>query len=248
MDFPKILLAAPTSCHKAYCQQAWCEHILKLDYPCLDILIVDNSDTEENSHVLKELLGDKGKVIYYKPKPNENLREKIKCSMEIIRSEFLSGEYSFMLSLETDIFIYTPYIIEHLVSLSMSYEKPIVGLPYFHYGGSDTSFIHMERDYSHGANIIDHQIVQDLSFHKYLKPDLQLVHQCGMGCLLISRRILQDIEFRWNESEHETGFPDFFFHKDVEALGCTVWLDFRVIADHYNDLDGWNKVLETEKM
>jgi len=43
MKTPKILLGCPTSDYKEYCLKEYVKSVKTLDYPCYDILLVDNS-------------------------------------------------------------------------------------------------------------------------------------------------------------------------------------------------------------
>jgi hypothetical protein len=228
MANPKILLATPTSEFKDYCIIPWINYIKSLTFP-LDILIVDNSrDPEYHKKFIQHGL----KTLYVKPRANEDIKGLIARSQEVIRNYCLLGGYDYLFSLESDIFS-APNIIEHL----LGFRKSVVGLSYFIGQACESNLIIFELE-TFGYSSLSRTAEPDKAFHLFdgtCKPHYQI----GLGCILISRNVLELVKFR----SDEVYFSDVNFHTDLKKLGISSYLDTSNIAFHFNG--NWDKVLKS---
>lgn len=117
----KVLIATPIHSSKEYSITRWLESVAKLQgqYPA-DVLIVDNSLGTQYAAKIKDY-AEKYGITNYRVKhlelpPNQERFERMARSREIIRQEFLSGNYDAWFSWESDILI-PPNALDKLVSL-----------------------------------------------------------------------------------------------------------------------------------
>jgi hypothetical protein len=149
----------------------------------------------------------------------------------ICRDYFLKGDYDFFFSLESDIFS-APNIIEHL----LSFRKPIVGISYFLgqlFQSQYLSYVHEDFGYSSESMCMN----ADMAFN-FIDGSLKSTFQLGLGCILISRWIIEKIPFRIDETRDAAA--DLFFHEDLQKEGIPVFVDTSHIAYHQNS--NWDKV------
>ena len=99
MEQPKVLVGCPTSHHKDYCLDRYVKSVNTLSYPNYDVLIVDNSETDEYYNKIKE----KGLPVLRLEKYYEHARTRLTKSRNIIREKLLEGDYEYFLSLEQDV-------------------------------------------------------------------------------------------------------------------------------------------------
>jgi len=236
-DKNKALLACPTSDKKAYCQEKWLKHIAKLTYPNLDILIVDNSETKDNSEKIKSYKIKNLKVIWVGNKidfKKENIRMILTSCTNLILHQFKEGNYSHWLSLESDVF--PPLnVIEHL----MAQHKAVCGLSYFHAGANNMAhtIIHYVSKTGHGIDKKEKETFYDVT------GGFIPVYQCGIGCLLVDKIILKKIPYIKYYNTPIKEFADAFF---LDALYLKMnylpKIDTRHYCVHFNNDKNWDEI------
>lgn len=238
----RVLIGLPTSNHKQYCQKEFIENIKAFTYPNFFCLIVDNSLTDENFKLLKEMTkGDsRFEIVFRKNKnPKTPIRELIFDCTQYIYEYFFEKNFDIWFSLESDVF---PPIncIEHMLAVG----KHVIGLPYLHFQRKETRLLNSEI-----------RTVRGIQFSEYLTP-LQAIcfvdgkvkkgFQTGIGCMMFSKAVLKRIKIRMGDKEtNEIGLgspPDYFIHSDLYAQNIPVYLDTRIIAIHRNSRDKWDKI------
>jgi hypothetical protein len=227
MQYPKILLATPTSDYKEYCRKDWCAYLKTLTYPNLDILIVDNSSDPEYHKVFEK---DGFKVLHLVPKKNEDIKYLIARSQEVLRNYCILGGYDFLFSLESDIFS-APNIIEHL----LSFRKSVVGLSYFIGSGCFSEQVMFETE-TFGYSSLSRTADPERAFLLF-DGQLKNHYQIGLGCILIATWVLELIKFRADN----IWYSDVLLHQDLKTLGIPTYLDTSNLANHRNG--SWEKVL-----
>jgi len=236
----KILLAAPTYKGKNYCQSEWIALVNSLTFQNIDVLIIDNSDTEDNYRELLKLTEGNPKfdIRYCKPGPGASVKEALNDCMQVIQKEFLESEkgYTHLFSLESDVFCYLN-TIEYLLALNL----PFVGLPYFH--GSGLNAFYMAQDFPGltGKDISNIMLPQKAFLET--KGQLMNCYQGGIGCCLIQRWVIEKVPFRIAETPKEW-FPDAFFHDDCKRQGIHYYICTENICTHINDADRWQRVIQ----
>ena len=212
MKQPKILIGCPTSFHKEYCLQEYAEAVKNLTYKNYNILLVDNSEDDSYLKKLKSLGLSAIKGSWF-----EGAKERIVSSRNLLREKALEGNYDYLLSLEQDV-IPPKDVIEKL----LSHEEDIVSALYFMPNNSSLTpmLAIKEKEQQYGY----------LQFNYADKHNNTLkVNYGGVGCILISRKVLEKIKFRTDE---KPGFDDWWFCKDAEREGFKIYADLSIKCKH----------------
>src|SRR3989344_246742 len=117
----RVLVGCPTSFHKEYCLKEYAESIKSLAYKHYDILLVDNSPNDEYLQKIKSLGINAIKGPY-----NENARDRIVISRNILKEYAIKNNYEYLLSLEQDV-MPPKDIIERL----LGHNKKVISGIYF---------------------------------------------------------------------------------------------------------------------
>jgi hypothetical protein len=236
-DFAKVLIATPTSSMKDYCFDEWLENIMGFTYPNFDIVVFDN--TSDNGRYAAELnnrvhqkYGSKSKnfkcfnsLVIHDAEIN-SLAVKLSLSHNDCRSYCLKNNYEFMFHLESDIFP-PKDVIERL----MFHKKHFVGGSYHIYDGIDRTLLvynHLEiapNSISSKVCTIDDEIL-------LINGECIKVAQCGLGCVLLSSKLLKKISFRYEN--FNPAYPDTFFAEDCHANNIPVYCDTSIVCRHEN--------------
>jgi hypothetical protein len=226
MDKPKILIAAPQHVSKMYAFEEYTANLRLLTFENVDLYFSDNSETEENSLYIKSLGFN---CSWLPPIEGETIFERIARSHNDCRKVFLEGDYTHLLHLETDV-ICPIDTIERL----LAFEKPIVSGYYDIYFGENRQPMIMTIDYHHkriksfrAPTYIEHE--EPMFFDGSLKE----VFQCGLGCVLIRRDVMQMLEFRVKVGE-KISSADTYFYNDLYANNVPVYLDTTLSCNHNN--------------
>ncbi len=208
---PKILLGCPTSGYHEYALKEYAEAVKRLTYKNRDILLVDNS---KDDSYLKKL--EKYDLSAVKGPWFESAKQRIIKSRNLLREKALEGNYDYLLSLEQDI-IPPKDIIENL----LKHKHDIVSALYFM--PSDSSLTPMlaikEKD-QYGYIPFNYADKNNSTIN---------VNYAGLGCILISKKVLQKIKFR---ADKKPGFDDWWFCKDAEKEGFKIYADLSVKCKH----------------
>jgi hypothetical protein len=231
----KVLLAAPINIVKEYCIYDWLEMLRGLSYPNLDIFLVDNSPTPEFAQKINSLGFN---CVWENPRGRE-IRYVMCISNERTRIKFLSDStYTHFFSLECDIF--TPAdIVEKLLAHNLD----VIGTTYFTYQGAE-SRLQLRTIYPFVVSEKKHNVsyrVRYLTFaeaQRFMDGKVKYMYENGMGCKLITRRIMEAIPFRIDPLD--TGFADSFFSQDLWKNQIDNWIDTSIIPKHRNS--NWNTV------
>tara|TARA_Y100000310_G_scaffold339103_1_gene430755 strand:+ start:15675 stop:16466 length:792 start_codon:yes stop_codon:yes gene_type:complete len=248
MEHPKILVGCPVSKHHSYSTNEYLAAIKNLSYPNYDIYLVDNSSTNE---FFKEL---------QKAVPGErscteipDVKEKIAASRNVLRKKVVEENYDYFLSLEQDV-IPPKDVIEQL----LQHKKAIVsGIYYspFPVQGKQQLFpvlyrwlnkeeqenLKKNKETLQKLNPALHEELEKSNYDftkvrvkfkpkEVEKPQLLKVKQCGLGCVLIKKEVLEKIEFRIDKTTD--GFDDATFCDDALEKGYELYADTKVKCKH----------------
>ena len=212
---PKILIGCPTYEGKSYCFDEYAKGIKDIDYDNFDVLLADNSKTDDYFNKIKQ------KLPAIKAEFNENPKENIINSRNILRQRFLEGNYDYFLSLEQDI-IPPKDIIKKL----LLHKKDIIAGHYIVpkvINGKQIAVSTVLIRNSNGKLIT---LPRELSEQK----ELIKIEACGLGCVLISRKVLEKIKFRYEKEK--PAYDDMWFSKDAKEAGFEMFLDPTVKCRH----------------
>lgn len=220
----KVLISCPTAEIKDYAFGKWIENVRSLSYSNYDIHLVDNS---EDSNYFKRLRKENQDITIERVNPNhfESFKHALAASHERCRLKAIKGGYDYLLHLESDV-IPPIDVIERLIM----HHKPIVGAMYHVEEGAESKLMIQKIENSG----VDHRETQnldqtDLSF---VDGELKPVFSCGLGCVLISRPLLNKVPFRFegDGSVH----PDSIYYGDLNREEITVYVDTSVLCEHDN--------------
>ena len=237
-DFPKILVACPTSKDKNYCFEKWIENVVGFTYPNYDIAMFDNTcDDEKNADFLNSyfknnygVFADKKFQAFNSLKLNkikklESVRERIAISHNDCRNYALTNGYDFLLHLESDV-IPPPDVIENL----LFHKKEVISALYY----SDEGIYRrpmIQMKLKIAENYCSSYWLNYKNENKYVNGQLLQVACSGLGCSLISLKVLNKITFR---TEKNDKFPDTLFAEDCEKMKIPVFVDTKIICEHLN--------------
>ena len=226
---PKVLVGCPTSDYKDYCLNKYAESVKNLSYDNYDILLVDNSKTNEYSEKIKKL----GlKVI--KDKYTESARERIVNSRNILREYAIKNDYGYLLSLEQDV-IPPRDIIERL----LIHNKKVISGVYFavnFYQGKHQLLPLIWVDFDEKNKKMFYVDKIRLWSNKLIK-----IATCGLGCILIHKDILKKFKFRF-DSNYKEGFDDMFFCKDLRENKIEIYADTSIKCKHLIKNWSWKNI------
>lgn len=229
---PRVLVGCPVTSAKKDVLEEYLKGVRSLTYKNKDILLIDNSPDKEMFNSLK-----KNKDIeMIKSEHTDNIRGMIVRDRNLLRKRALEKGYDYFFSLEQDV-VPPADVIEKLMANS----KDVCCGLYF-------NFFEQQRDAK--SKLLDFQPV----FFTWLDPelkDLRITRRMtleevfpgrlmqlpsgGTGCMLISRNVLEKIEFRYVK-EYEA-FDDIWFCNDCMDNGIEVWLDSSIVCNHL--FGGW---------
>lgn len=241
---PKILIGCPTFDGKDYCLERYAEVLKNLSYDNHDILLVDNSKTDAYSKKIKKL-----GIPVERTERKDKARETIVISRNLLRQKVLDGGYDYFFSLEQDVM---PPI--NVIEAMLEDKKDIVGgmycnmfvdnfgieqmKPLVYMAISKEEFEALKGEKFKGTEIQKkilsgkitrpEQINSQLSLNHVREPRLMEVLFTGLGCMLISRKVLEKVKFGWAEDS----FDDAKFAEDARKAGFKVYVDTRIRCDH----------------
>lgn len=222
---PKVLVACPTADVKEYCFPEWLATILNLTYSEYDIYICDNSENRDFYQKYKHLF--KGKVIFERVTPShfKSFRHALAKSHNKCREYAIDNGYDYLLHLESDVF--PPLdVIERL----LDHNKRLVGGLYHIDLGEQSKLMVQQLEDSGFAHRETYNLDEaDISF---VDGTVKRVFSCGLGCVLIHRKILEKVPFRYVDGA--AVHPDSFFYGDLDQAKIKVFVDTSVYCRHEN--------------
>lgn len=224
----KILLTSPISEYKYYILPQWIRYVKSLiksyntNKISLDAILCDNT---QNASFHKQIAREYNLNILHVDPMFKNSRQFICESRNRMRDIFLQGDYNYFLSLECDVFP-EPNFLTHLLAC----KKKIVSLPYFIGEGEKSEPM---------IQMVDAHPLIPRETRNISSPELfswagktATVFNAGLGCTLISRKVIEQIPFRWDKNIffHD----DSFFAEDCFNAGIKWYCDTSMICRHLN--------------
>jgi hypothetical protein len=244
----KILIGTVTAQNKDYCWKDFKKQLLGLQKLGHDVLIVDNSDTIVNRPPFKTIHYTKGTLLRKKfdlinkqQKSKDNyLTIVTKDCMNIIRDEFLKGDYTHLFILESDVFLDKDFkSLDRLIELNADVANFTYPMKLTRNKGALSLCVQSTNAKGEAKMITPDESKTLLNQGvKVLNVDVHndktLTH-CGYGCTLVKRRVLEAIDFKAvRTSNGVTPFPDSVFHYDVNKGNFYNVLDTDYIPYHCN--------------
>jgi hypothetical protein len=234
-NLPKILVASPTAKSKGYCFDEWLDNVMGFTYPNFDVRLFDNTqDKGVNAKELIELYKSKygnnemfkceNSLVINKVKKLDSIIERMVISHQNCADYALNNGYDYLLHLESDIFP-TPDIIEQL----LFQKKQVVGAIYFRDEGISrramVQTLHVTGKFILGLDL-------EPKDSSYFDGEVKKVFHVGLGCVLISKKVLQKIKFRSVKGKNQ--HPDSFFAEDCATNNFSIFAHTGCVARHDN--------------
>ncbi len=210
-----VLVGCPTAHYKGYCLEEYAKAVKSLTYQNYEVLLVDNSKEDDYSEKIKE----QGLKVIKGPW-FDGARERIVQSRNMLREKVLKGGYDYFFSLEQDV-IPEKEVIEKLITHGKNIVSGVVhnNLPV----GNEIRLMPMV----YVAHPADPTGLWYISDEEVSKPQLIEVKACSLSCVLIHRRVLEKIRFRYAQ-----GFDDMMFSKDSIDSGFKIFVDTKIKPTH----------------
>lgn len=244
----KILVGTVTSQVKDYCWKDFKVQLKRLEDAGHDVLVVDNSDNILNRPPFKTIhytngveLRNRFAISNRQQKVNDNyLTVVTRDCMNILRDEFLKGDYTHLFVLESDVFIDGELkALDRLIELDADVANFTYPMRLKRNNGA-LSLCVQSTNTSGVARMItpeDSESLQGTGV-KVLNVDVhngKTLSHCGYGCTLIKRKVLEKIDFKAvKTAEGLTPFPDSMFHTDVNNAKFYNVLDTDFMPYHFN--------------
>lgn len=237
MDFPKVLISCPTAIVKNYCFKEWLENALNFTYPNYQIILFDNTDDngentkyyndfyQENYGYDKKFLAVNSLITNNVKRPM-NITEKLAMSHNDCRDATLDNNFDYLFHLESDVFP-PKDVIERL----MFHQKNVVGgLYHINYGVYRSAMIQINFEIT--PKLINSINLEPNIEHGFMDGKLHQVAHVGLGCVLLSKKVLQRLKFR--SVNGINNHPDSFFAEDCYRYKIPIWIDTTIVCSHDN--------------
>lgn len=215
---PRVLVGCPISNHHSYCFNDYMQGLKSLNYSNFEVVLADNSKDMPYFEFLKKTGFRIVKIPYTK-----GARDRIVLSRNKLREVALNEGFDYFLSLEADV-IPPGDIIYRL----LSHSKDIVSAVYFNNVEKDSKIQTLMMLWVNRGE--DKETIYHVSDVELQRPRLIEVAMCGLGCVLISRRVLEKVEFRYDKAF--VSFDDVWFCKDAKANDFSIYGDTGVVCKH----------------
>jgi len=217
---PKVLVAAPVTQWYDYCWKEFSDFLRNLTYDNFEVFLVDNS---EETWFYEKVKNDGFNVI--KNEHLHRIRDMVIRDHNMIRNKVLKEGFDYLLILDQDV-IPPKDVIDRLIAAN----KDVAAGLYF--GSHDINgsvktmpfawvFSKGEKDWHNTGYLVEEEMWPG----KLLK-----VAFTGMGCILISRKVLEKIEFRYDVNMD--AWDDRWLGYDVWDKGFEFWCDTGVKCKH----------------
>jgi len=218
----KVLVGCPTAETHKYCFKEYSETVKNLTFKNKKILLVDNSKTSNYFNYIKN-----NRINAIKASYSESARDRIVRSRNILREIVLKEDYDYFLSLEQDV-IPPKDVIEKL----LRHKKDVVSGVYFARIKSlkDKTVKLLPLLWAGKKGSYNPYTMADIDINLIMEDNFIKVKYCGLGCLLISRKVLEKVKFRYDPKY--TTFDDLHFCQDVRDNGFEIYADTSVKCKH----------------
>ena len=231
MALPNVLIGCPTSYHKRYCLKAYIDGLRKLTYPNATFIMVDNSQDDVYFNELKAVTADIPNFILQKGPWFDGAKDRITASRNQIREFAIREGYDYHLSLEQDVMFQDPDAVQRMVAHG---KEVVVGVVI---GEQLVNGVWAPAPMLYVDSQVDPEKMWFLDPAEIKKPQLIAVRATALGCVLISRAVLEQIVFRY-----EGGFDDMMFSLDVRNAGFKIYCDTTIRTEHHQKPGAWDRI------
>lgn len=216
----RVLIGSPVYDGKSYCLEAWLENLSRIRSEQADVLLVDNSPTEDYvAHIHRLAPWAKIERVIPTGNPYNDVLKSRKRMIEQMKQ----GGYSHFFSLECDIFP-EPDVLDALLQTGLE----VVGVPYI------LSYVidertRLKKDYIYSCSSLRHfnviagqptGSVQMTGEELRNAPGILQVYHTGLGCALIAANIYNRVKLRCEPEQRR--FDDSLFFQDLKSMNIPV--------------------------
>ncbi|MBI1970375.1 glycosyltransferase [Candidatus Woesearchaeota archaeon] len=223
----RILLGVVTYRGQEYCLPSFSATLNNLRCPAgvaLDILFVDTSDDEKYVDVLRDR-GFTAMLLGHSGSGKRTRIQNIVDGRNMIRNVFLKHQYDALLFVDSDVML-PPDALERL----LSHHKEIVIGVYLH-----NTII---NDAQHIMPVVyvfhdkEKGLLRQLRQDEVVEGRLIEAAAGGMGCVLITKSVMEKVHLFHTLSKNSTGGEDAAFYQDASAAGFAIFCDTNVKCLH----------------
>jgi len=214
----KVLVGCPVSDFHEYCTKEYVHAIKNLTYKNYDPLLVDNSQDDKFFNSIKD------QVACIRSEYSDSPYERVIRCRNILREKALKEGYDYFLSLEQDV-IPPSNVIEMMLRQKKDLLTGVYFLP--KQKGDKVELIATMWTLHPEDKTKKVDISNDIILGKHLLK----ISLCGLGCILISRKVLEKIKFRHDPSIGD-GIDDVFFCHDARQQGFEIYADTSIKCKH----------------
>ena len=243
MAKPQILVAAPTYKGMKYCNEEFLNSLKQINYENYDILIMDNSRTDDFFNELKKIK----EIIVIKDKTKEERNyHRIVSSRNKILDYAKENNYDYILMMDSDV-IAPVSIIEDLLSCN----KDIVSGVYCNYFPdgegkfkwlpvcwvlfTGPEFQELKTKYNISENITREKMPRHLTDDEVKSSKLFRVVYPSAGCMLLSRKVFTNPNIKYGlayKNGKRTTSDDIFFIREAKKQGFIPHCYTKVFCEH----------------
>jgi cellulose synthase/poly-beta-1,6-N-acetylglucosamine synthase-like glycosyltransferase len=222
-NFAKVLVAAPIYENMEYCFKEFIEAISKIDYTNYNILLVDNSKTQDFYNKLKNLeKTGRIKVLYDKTKEEKNLFRLISSRNKILKYA-KENNYDYLLMMDADVI--AP---KNIITDLMSHKKDIISGIYLRAEMRNNKNVAIPNALVLIDKLEGKELFRSLSFYEMYSNNLFEVLFCSGGCMLLSRDAFTKLKYGYLGF----GADDNYFMKTAKDNGFKLYCYPHVFCDH----------------
>lgn len=223
-EFPKVLVCAPQHDSKDYAFERWFNRVQDLTYSNFEVFLADNSKTEEYANKLRSV----GITVQWIPQHENGLIYTMADAHNACRQYAIDNDFDYMLHLETDI-IPPMDVIERL----MKHRKGVcAGVYDIFYGSQRRLMIQIAEGFDRTIGAFRSPDFVTDTETLFFDGQLKKVFHAGLGCVLIKRKVFEEIEFRAEPGNDY--HPDTWFANDCFKRKIPIFADPNIICEHHN--------------
>lgn len=228
MEQPRVLVGSPVADVKRYCLGNYIEGLRKLTYKNFDVVLVDNSKTDDYAKEIAKL----GFNVIKTP-CREHVGDSVIEGMNILR-DLAIKEYDYFLCLHQDV-VPPTNVIEKLLEA----KKDIVT-------GVVPHVLVKEDGIAKNIALIGQEDENNPEKYRYFniesvlknKEGIIKVDFCATNCLMLSKDVLKKIKFRVEIEDRKSHNPsrtvwdNVCFCRDAKKKGLEIWANLAVRCQH----------------
>lgn len=255
--FPRILVGAPICGHYEYCLDRYLSVLENLDYPNYEVLLVDNSESEVFFNKVKEIIKNSKsniKIEIIRAGHDEpSIKMKMVIGRNLLREKVLNGDFDYFFNLDQDVIppldilkrfvfhnkdIITGVYHNHFIVNGVGKTTPVLYVDYTEEEIAKLKALTKDEIKAKSLELFRtlenngwdfDGLYKQLSNSDIKGKDLIEISMCGTGCIFISRKVFEQVKFRFNNM---LGFDDVLLCKDAIVNGFKIYADCAILCDH----------------